>query len=427
MNQEKTPKQLIVEKIKASQNILLLAHINPDGDAISSILALHHTLKKMGKNTTLAAPGKKNPLHRFLPDFDLVTDHIDATKEFIISLNTTGTKAPHKVKYQTEDDKIHLIITPAHGNFNIDDVSLQEGGHNFDLIITLDTPRFGRLDKIYLDNSELFTQTPIINIDHHTDNENFGEINYVNDKSSSTCEILIAIIESLSTEAPLLDQTIATCILAGILSDTASFQNPNTTSKSLTVAAQMIAAGADHQSIIKNLFKTQSLAQLRAWGKILTKLQTRPSLKLAWATISQAELTEMNATAEDVGGVLDSLVKNLPDTDVVFMLTQHPDHIKGSLRSHSPVNINPIATELGGGGHQQASGFELYETTLNEAEQRVLDVITKHLSPATHQPSSVNPSDNHEYINSETPSTTNPAVNPPDNHPLPNTPPTASN
>lgn len=380
MNQEKTPKQLIVDKIRGSQNVLILSHVNPDGDAISSILALHHTLNKLGKNTTLAAPGKKNELHQFLPGYELVKDNIDSTKEFIISLNTDSTKAPHKVKYQTENDKIHLIITPSEGNFSASDVSLQEGGHKFDLIITTDTPRFQRLDNIYQENTELFSDTPIINIDHHTDNENFGEINFVDDRSSSSCEIIISIIESLSTDQPLLDKDIATCILTGILSDTASFQNPNTTSKSLTVAAQMIAAGADHQLIIKNLFKTQSLAQLKTWGKILTKLQTKPSLKLAWATISIAELQEIGATPENVGGVLDALVKNLPDIDIVLLLTQHTDHIKGSLRSHAPTNINPIATELGGGGHAQASGFEMYETTLAEAEQRVLQTIEKNVA-----------------------------------------------
>jgi len=390
MNQEKTPKQQIVEKIRDSQNILLLSHIKPDGDAISSILALHHALKKLGKNTTLAAPGKKSSLHQFLPDYDLVKDNIESSKEFIISLNTDHTKAPHKVKYQTEDDKIHLIITPSQGTFSAGDVSLQEGGHNFDLIITTDTPRFQRLDDIYQDNIELFTNTPIINIDHHTDNENFGLINYVNDKSSSSCEIIISIIESLSAEKPLLDKDIATCILTGILSDTASFQNPNTTSKSLTVAAQMIAAGADHQTIIRNLFKTQSLAQLKTWGKILTKLQTKPSLKIAWATLSLAELQEIGATPDDAGGVLDALVKNLPDIDIVLLLTQHTDHIKGSMRSHPPVNINPIATELGGGGHPQASGFEMYEITLNEAEQRALQTVEKHVA---HNHTSNNPAD----------------------------------
>jgi phosphoesterase RecJ-like protein len=261
-----------------------------------------------------------------------------------------------------------------------------------------------------LDNTELFHNTPIINIDHHTDNENFGQINYVNDKSSSTGEIIISIIESLSVDKPLLDRDIATCILTGILSDTASFQNPNTTSKSLTVAAQMIGAGADHQLIIRNLFKTQALSQLKAWGKILTKLQTKPSQKLAWATISLAELQEINATTEDVGGVLDALVKNLPDIDVVMLLTQHTDHIKGSLRSHAPININPIATELGGGGHPQASGFEMYEITLIEAEQKVLNTIEKHLSPSLHTPVTPPSSTNTDstYSSIETPPTPNP-------------------
>lgn len=378
--EKKNPKQQIAEKIKQAKNILLVTHVNPDEDAIGSVLALFHTLKKLDKNISIACSGKKSDKHAFLPGYENVKNELIGSKQFIITLNTANTNAPHKVKYQTEDDKIHLIVTPEQGNFTQEDVTIKEGKHQFDLIIVTDTPNLERLDNIYSENTELFYETPIINIDHHSDNDGFGEINLINSKSSSVCEMLVSIIETLSSDQSLLDANISTCVLTGILGDTASFQNSNTTSKSLTVAAQMIAGGANHMQIIKSIFKTQPLSKLKIWGKILTKLQTKPSLKLAWSTISLADLKEAEAESNETSGAIEALIRNLPDTDIFLLIVQTEDLIKGSLRSNPPININPIATELGGGGHEQSSGFRLYDMTLTEAEELVLNTIEKHIS-----------------------------------------------
>lgn len=392
--EKKSTKQQIIEKIKSSQNILIVSHVNPDGDSLGSSLGLYQTLKKTGKNVSTAASGHRSPHHSYLPAIDQIKEEIKGNREFIITLNTLNTSGPHKVKYKTDDNKIHLIITPNQGQFSPQDISIEEGKPQFDLIIALDTPNLEYLDKIYEQNADLFHQTPIINIDHHPDNQNYGEINFIDTKSSSTCEIIISLIESLSTDQSLLDSDIATCILTGILSDTASFQNNNTTPKSLTVSAQMIAAGADHPAIIKNLFKTQPLSQLKIWGKILTKLQTKPSLKLAWSIVSLADLTETGSSFDETSGIIDALIKNLPDTNVFMLLVQTDELIKGSLRSNPPVNINPIAVELGGGGHPLASGFRIYDQTLTEAENLVLRTIEKHLSqtPSSH-PNNVTPAE----------------------------------
>lgn len=407
--EKKTTKQQIVEKIKNSQNILIVSHVNPDGDSLGSSLSLLQSLAKMGKNVSAAASGHRNPHHSYLPQIEQIKEQISGSREFIITLNTSNTSGPHKVKYKTDDNKIHLIITPNQGQFSSQDLFVEEGKHQFDLIIALDTPNLEYLDKIYEQNADLFHQTSIVNIDHHPDNQNYGEINFIDPKSSSTCEIVISIIEALSTEQSLLDANIATCILTGILSDTASFQNNNTSPKSLTVSAQMIASGADHQTIIKNLFKTQPLSQLKIWGKILTKLQIKPSLKLAWSTVSLADLTETGSSFDETSGIIDALIKNLPDINVFAILVQTDELIKGSLRSNPPLNINPIAVELGGGGHPLASGFRIYDKTLIEAEDLVLKTIEKHLSQPTN--SSINNKPIEETITPETQFNPTPSIN----------------
>lgn len=417
MNDDLKPKlnikQQIVEKIKSANQILIVAHNNPDGDALGSSLALKLALTKLSKKVDFAAAGHPDQNSHFLPGYDQITDKIQNSKEFIITLDTSRTQAPHKVKYKTEDNKIHLIITPETGQFLAEDLSYANAGPKYDLIISLDTPNLEYLNTVFNDNQELFNETPIINIDHHGDNDNFGELNFVNSESSSVAEIIASIIEALSPDQNLIDSDIATCLLTGILADTASFQNNNTTSKSLTIAAQMIAAGANHQTIIKNLFKSQSLSELKAWGKILTNLQIKPSLKLAWSKISLADLQEIGASPDETSGVIDALIKNLPDINIFVLLTQTDTFIKGSLRSLPSVNINPIAIELGGGGHNQASGFKLFDMTLADAEKLVLETIAKHILPISQANTTSDNSDqNPQQFNTSTPTTPAPAGEP---------------
>jgi phosphoesterase RecJ-like protein len=252
---ELTPKQQIIELLKAAQKILILSHINPDGDALGSMLALLLVLKKIGKDVTAVTAENMPENLQYLPAKDQLAPNFSGTKDFIIAINTSKVQV-EKLSYKNlpDENKLNVVITPLSGSFKPEDVTFSFGAYKYDLIIVLDSPDLERLGPIYDANTELFYETPVVNIDHHAGNDYFGKVNWVDLTATSTAEILVALIESLAREKPLIDTDIATALLTGIIVDTGSFQNANTTPKSFTVAAQLVAAGAHQQEIIKWLF-----------------------------------------------------------------------------------------------------------------------------------------------------------------------------
>ena len=135
------------------------------------------------------------------------------------------------------------------GNFNAKDVSFEQGPYKFDLVIALGVPHITKLDKIVEQNPTIFDGLHLINIDYHRINEEYGSVNYVDQNASSVCEMLVSLFESL--EQGMIDESIATALYTGITSATHNFTTPSTSAKSMTVAAQMLAAGAKQQEVVK--------------------------------------------------------------------------------------------------------------------------------------------------------------------------------
>lgn len=373
---ELTPKQQIVELIKKHQNILVLTHINPDGDALGSLLAFYLLLKKLDKNVSAVATSEIPVKFNFLPAISNINSEFNGIRDFIINLDLSSAKLD-KLSYQkiTDENRLDIIITPKTGTFTPEDVSFSYGAHKFDLIFVLDTPDLERLGKVYDENADLFYETPTVNIDHHPSNEYFGKINWVDLTATSTAEILVALIESLSREKQLLDADVATALLTGITTDTGSFQNTNTTPKSLTVAAQLVAAGARQQEIIQKIFKTRELSTLKLWGVILSKVVLEEE-GFVWSYATQNDIVQASAANDETQQVVDELLKTVPNTDFALLLTEKSDSVFGSLRSaKNNVDVLAIAKIFGGGGHEQAAGFQIKNTTLNEIKEEILAKI----------------------------------------------------
>jgi phosphoesterase RecJ-like protein len=180
-------------------------------------------------------------------------------------------------------------------------------------------------------------------------------------------------MESLAREKPLLDEDIATALLTGIITDTGSFQNANTTPKSLTVAAQLVAAGARQQEIIRNIFKTKPLSTLKLWGKVLESVQEDLEHRFIWAKVKHDDFTETGATETETSGVIDELLKSAPNVDFALLLSERQEGLHGSLRAIAQgVDVSAIAKIFGGGGHEAAAAFQLPTSTLALHEQEIL-------------------------------------------------------
>jgi len=377
---ELTPKQQTTQAITAAQKILVLTHVNPDGDALGSLIALYLVLKKLGKDVTAVAPEIIPNALNFLPNTPELAQGFSGTKDFIITIDTAKTKVERLgYKHIPEENKLNIVIAPLSGTFKNEDVSFSYGTFKFDLIIVLDSPDLERLGPLYEGQSSLFYETPVINLDHHAGNDFFGKINWVDLTATSSAEILVSLIESLAQEKPLVDEDIATALLTGIITDTGSFQNANTTPKSLTVAAQLVAAGGRQQEIIRHVFKTKPLSTLKLWGRILESVRFDEGSRFIWAKISQADFVATGASQTETSGVIDELLKSAPEIDFVLLLAEKGDELDGSLRAvTSGVDVSQIAKLFGGGGHEAAAGFQLPGSTLASHEEEILGKIREH-------------------------------------------------
>jgi len=375
---EFSPKQQAVNLISNAKDILLVTHQNPDSDAIGSLLGLSLALKKLNKNVHLscADPAPKNL--SFLPGVDLISSEVRGKKDFIINLNCAHGEV-EKLGYKLENNVLKIVITPKSGYFENEDVSIEAGKMKFDLVVVLDTPDFERLGDLYDQNSPVFYEAPIINIDHHPTNTYFGKVNLVDLTATSTAEILIAMLEALEKEEKILNEDIATCLLTGIIGDTNSFQNANTTPKSLTCAAQLLAAGAKQQEIVRHLFKTKPLSTLRLWGRILDKIEMDAKYRFVYSVVSKEDLEQAGAKEENFAGAIDELLRSAQPSDLALLLSEREKGVSGSLRAIDPnVDCVEIARTFGGGGHKGAAAFLIPGQSLEQVKERVLERIREY-------------------------------------------------
>ena len=153
-----------------------------------------------------------------------------------------------------------------------------------DLIFVLGAKSLEDLGGLYEQNTDLFFETPKINIDNRAENEYFGQINLVDITVTSAAEILAELLQKY--EEQLMDQDIATCLLLGIISSTRSFQHVQTTPKAFLKASELVALGARQQEIIKNIYKTKSLPLLKLWGRALARMKILEDEKIVYSILS---------------------------------------------------------------------------------------------------------------------------------------------
>ena len=372
---ELTPKQQVVEILRNQKKFLILTHKSVDGDAIGSMLALYMTLKRLGKEV-VAFYGEDTPgVFHYLPGLESIEKSFNGSRSFVISVDTSETKAD-KIMYKVEDKRLDIIITPKEGLFEEKMVSFSRWQFNFDAIFVLDSTDLERLGTVYDEYPEIFYEVPVVNIDHHAGNDHFGKINLVDLTATSTSEILVSVIEALTGDPKFFDEKIATALLTGIITDTNSFQNTNTTPKSLTVAAQLVAAGGDQQSIIKNIYKTKPLSTLRLWGRALSNLHDESEYKFVWSQIFKNDYLEVGAAEDESSGLIDELLKTASGVDFALLLSEKKGDVHGSLRSiNRAKDISEIAKLFGGGGHSMAAAFQLNGTNLLENSNMIIEKI----------------------------------------------------
>jgi nanoRNase/pAp phosphatase (c-di-AMP/oligoRNAs hydrolase) len=249
-----TPKQQTSEAIRQADNILVTTGQHPSVDQVAAVIGLTMILRKFGKKVTAVISDTLPQSVSLLETSVLENKAGGGPRDFVLKVDTSKAEVD-KLRYEMIDGKLNIFVTPFKGNFAPSDVTFDygEAHFDFDLAIILGVPNRGRIDRVFEQNPASFENAPVVNIDFHRSNENYGAVNLIEPNASSLSEILVALSESL--QGGLLDDQIATAMLMGIVASTDRFTASHTTAKSLTVAAQMMAAGARQQSVVRALYK----------------------------------------------------------------------------------------------------------------------------------------------------------------------------
>jgi len=313
-------KKIYKELVKA-QDILIVMHKEPDGDALGSSLAMFEFIKKnLQKNPVVYSSTALPENLKFLPYVEYVETNKDAV------------------------------------NFS-----------KFSLILVLDS---GDLD--YANIKELVDKNQlIINIDHHQTNQFYGELNMVDDKAASTSEILYWFFKWNNLP---ISPNMATCLLTGLITDTGNFTNAATTTTALMVAGELVRFGAHLGNINDKTLKNKTIPSLKLWGLALSRLSKHREIDLAHTFLTQKDFAEHQVDEEMADGI-SNFLNNLEEAKIALVLKETKDgKIKGSLRTtHDDIDVAVIAQKLGGGGHRKAAGFTA-EGNVDDILKKIADV-----------------------------------------------------
>ena len=322
--------QAIFNKIQTAQHILVITHQNPDGDGLGALSALAQYLQSINKDYQLFCRDLAPPNYQFLPRLhQLISDPLIFSKQtfdLIIVLDTSS------LDYAGIEEMLRpLPKAPAR----------QYTGT-------------GGGDQPLAEVSYPYT---LVNIDHHLTNNNFGQLNLVQNTASSASEIIYDLLRLWQVA---ITKEIATALLNGIIFDTGAFSNAATSLYSLQVASHLLNLGARHKEINENILRNKSLSLLKLWGIAFERLVYNEKYQVAFTVLTLDDFRIYNVEPEAAAG-LSNFFNELAGAKVILVLTEPEEGlIKGSLRTTTDeVDVGKLVQKWGGGGHKKAAGFSL--------------------------------------------------------------------
>ena len=288
--------------LKRVASVTVATHVDPDGDAIGSLLGIALILKGMGKK--VVARWQKNmtfpPQYEFLPGREMISE------------------------------------LPG----------------NADAFVVLDCGSFNRLGDLV---AEAKRHPHLINIDHHPDNDLFGTINVVEGRASSTSEMVYDFAKLAKAE---IGKQAALCLYVGLLTDTGKFQYSNTTARSHLIAADLIGEGRiDVADTFCKVYEQLSFGSLKLLASVISGAVLRAESGLVYSVATRKLIDETGGKLEELENLIDHL-RSVKSADVAALAKELPDgRFRISLRSKGEIDVSKIAREHGGGGHKNAAAF----------------------------------------------------------------------
>ncbi|HEX2293985.1 MAG TPA: bifunctional oligoribonuclease/PAP phosphatase NrnA [Actinomycetota bacterium] len=294
----------VVRLLKESGEVALACHVNPDGDALGSLLAVSQGLRKLGARTYPSwgtTPVTMPPAYAFLPGAD-------------------------------------TLVQPA---------EVPEAP----VFVALDCGAADRLGEL---EARARAAPVLINVDHHPGNEGFGTHNVVVTHASSTAELAAHLLTDAGVDV---DRDIATALYTGVVTDTGRFQYSNSTPETLRLAADLLERGVSAPEVAIEVFESAPYGFLKLTGRVLERAVLFEDARFIYSWVERADLAETGVAMDETEKLIDVIrATNVADVAAIFK-EQKGGEYRVSLRSKGPVSVGAIARGRGGGGHELAAGF----------------------------------------------------------------------
>ena len=302
----------ICASVKQYNNFLITVHTSPEGDALGAELAFYNLVKKLGKSAVIINEDALPYGYDFLPGNN-------------------------------------LILRPGKGckNINIAD---------FDCFVVLDCADLKRTGSVYKLNSG---NNPVLNIDHHISNRNFGSVNWVEPGASSCSEMVYKLYKRLRLR---IDKETALLLYTGIMTDTGSFRYSNTSGFTHKVVADLLQSGLDVAQVYRNTYENIPQPDIRLLLKVLPEIRFYCRGRIAWFKIKK-QLLKSGKPRVDLADLILSFGRAIKEVEVVALFKENlgeNDEVRVNLRSQGKVDVNKVASFFGGGGHKTAAGCTLH-------------------------------------------------------------------
>lgn len=298
---------ILTEALKDKKTVVILGHVNPDGDCVGSCTGMYNYLTENFKDL-----------------------------EVSLYLHTTSKKFAYLKGY----DSVLTEFDPE---------------KKFDLCITLDASDVKRLGIFapYLETAEYS-----LCVDHHITNEGMAHVNVVDPDASSCCEVLYWLLDPEK-----ISKAVAECLYTGIIHDTGVFKYSNTSRKTMEIVGHLMEFGIDFPQIIDGSFYMKSYEQSKLHGCAMLNSRRILDNRCIYTVVTQAQMEEYGCSVKATDGIVDQL-RVIDGVEVVILLyeTGAPSEYKVSLRTNSDLDLSRIAAVFGGGGHVKAAGCTVTDT-----------------------------------------------------------------
>jgi len=311
------------QAIKKYNNFLITVHTSPEGDALGSEIGFLGLIEKLGKKGVIVNEDKIPYGYDFICPKGLIN---------ILDKNSSR------------------IV--------------------FDCFVALDCADLARTGEVYKLNS---LKKPILNIDHHISNRNFGDINWVDPEASSCSEMVYRLYKKLGAK---IEKFAALAIYTGIMTDTGSFHYSNTSSSTFKAASELLKTGINTAEVYRNTHENIPLSDMKVLLKLLPKIKFYFSGKVACFRITKQAVKDARFSI-DIADQLLNFARMIKGVEVVLLLKENfnlKNQVRINLRSQGKVDVNKIASYFAGGGHKAASGATL-TGSIDKIEKEVISKI----------------------------------------------------